>query len=233
VHQADHQGTTALSHAAWVGDHGAVQILLESKATLTDADRVVRAVSRHEWRQLKRLVDAKADVNGTDCRGDTHLALVASRGTARAVRLLVGAKADVDGNDTSVPLARAAQDGCTGAVRCLIEAKAELDKYDHSALIRPLRGAVCAQRASVIQILLVAKVDVNAADPHGGTPLIDAAHQGYTDGVRALLDAKGDARATRWDGQAALDYAEKCGHASVVQVLREYLDGTEMSREPP
>jgi len=47
-----------------------------------------------------------------------------------------------------------------------------------------------------------------------------AAAKGQGDAVQALMAAGADARATDKDGTSALTYAQKAGHAQVVDMLR-------------
>jgi serine/threonine-protein phosphatase 6 regulatory ankyrin repeat subunit B len=257
VHRADAHGQTPVSRAADLCRASALQLLVDAKACFNAADRMDSAVTRGDWGELKRLIAAKTDVNGTGRCGHTYLARVASRGATRIVQMLVGAKAEVNGNDTCTPLARAAMHSHTATAKWLVGIKAELDKYDHALRIDPLSAALMTGQADLVQVLVAAKAnlrahqddgstfvgfaarmgqvscvsvlvaanaDVNTADYDGLTPLMEAAMQGHADAVRALLDAKANARATSsFDGQLALDYAVKCGHTSVVQVLRAHL----------
>ena len=75
----------------------------------------------------------------------------------------------------------------------------------------------------MIELLLKAGADANAALPGGETPLMTAARTGNADAVAALLlhGANVDAK-DGWRGQTALMWAAAEGHAAAVKVLLEH-----------
>jgi ankyrin repeat protein len=72
----------------------------------------------------------------------------------------------------------------------------------------------------MIDVLLKAGADANAANPHGETPLMAAARSGKIDAVRTLLDRGAHVNAQEtWRGQTALMWAAAEGHVPVVELL--------------
>jgi ankyrin repeat protein len=88
--------------------------------------------------------------------------------------------------------------------------------------VTPLSLACTNGSAAMIERLLKAGADPNAARPTGETPSMTAARTGNADAVRALLAAGADVNAKEsWTGQDALMWAVSERHAAVVRVLIE------------
>ena len=63
--------------------------------------------------------------------------------------------------------------------------------------------------------------DVNATDPRGSTPLLEAARYGHNDICRVLIAAGANLKAKDRDGRTALMIAVQGGHDEVVRVLKQ------------
>ncbi len=87
--------------------------------------------------------------------------------------------------------------------------------YFHPATDRAHRQS----RVSIVQLLLRAGAEVNAADEYGVTPLQAAAGSGNTDLAKLLLDAGARANAGGRQTRSALFEAALHGHARIVQAL--------------
>jgi uncharacterized protein len=72
---------------------------------------------------------------------------------------------------------------------------------------------------TVMALLNSGKVDVNAVDEHGNTPLIEAARFGHDKIVTALLLAHADPLIKNDEGKTALMLASEGGHDETVRVL--------------
>jgi ankyrin repeat protein len=103
-------------------------------------------------------------------------------------------------------------------INILIELAKNEEELSHG-----LPGAAIGGHLEVVQRLLDAKADVNAATALDGgrTALQAAAEGGHLEVVQRLLDAKADVNtaATRYDGRTALQAAAQGGHLEVVQRL--------------
>lgn len=90
--------------------------------------------------------------------------------------------------------------------------------------VTPLMLAAALGRRAVVEALLAAGADVNAADERGYTALFHGCYnfdddRGYPDVVEALLAAGADKEATIGFGVRPLMYAAGNGEAGVVEVL--------------
>ena len=90
-----------------------------------------------------------------------------------------------------------------------------------AALAAPngLTDAVKNQDGAAMRSLLKQKVDVNAADPDGMTPLIWAAHNNDLDAVKALLAAGANPKAANRYEITALSEAANAGNGPMIEAL--------------
>jgi len=84
-----------------------------------------------------------------------------------------------------------------------------------------LQAARAGNADTVRALLASSKVDVNGADEHGNTALIEAARFGHDDVVTALLIAKADVKVKNDAGKTALMLAAENGHDESVRVLTQ------------
>jgi hypothetical protein len=75
--------------------------------------------------------------------------------------------------------------------------------------------------AVVKQLLATEKVDADAKDRYGRTPLSYAASRGYEDTVQLLLEHQADIESKNSEGRTPLSYAAEGGHEAVVNLLLE------------
>ena len=143
---------------------------------------------------LKKLIDAKADLNAKDSEGATPLMQVVAHGHAEAVKLLVEAKADVNtkGPEGITALMVAAHEGQTEAVKLLILGGADVNAKTTEGLTALMAAATKGQAEAVKQLIL-GGADVNAKIkiPEVGmlNALDMAATNGNVEATRALLVA--------------------------------------------
>jgi ankyrin repeat protein len=74
---------------------------------------------------------------------------------------------------------------------------------------------------TVMALLNSGKVDVNAVDEHGNTPLIEAARFGHDKIATVLLLAHADPLVKNDEGKTALMLASEGGHDETVRVLTQ------------
>ena len=131
------QGATPLSHAAFRGQLGALQLLLAHGADLLLASPLHAALGRGAALRGKRLT--------------------------KAVDQLLAAGAPPD----SVALAMAAEAGEAGAAASLLKAGVAVDEAVGSSSTSPLIKAAAAGRAGIVRLLVRHGADVNATAGEG------------------------------------------------------------------
>ena len=170
-----------------------------------------------------------ADVNMPDSDGNTPLFYACEKNNADIVRLLLQAGANVNAlNDYgSTPLINCMlYGGSEEVVRLLIDAGADVNVADVDACT-PLHYVTLPEneeetRAAVpiMRMLLEHGASPNVQDLCGDTPLLQCARDGFTPGVRLLLEYQADATLRNNEDMSPLDCAEKNGHAEIVSLLR-------------
>ena len=85
----------------------------------------------------------------------------------------------------------------------------------------PMYSAAALGYLEVVQVLLEAGADKNAATQDGETALMAAARDGHLEVVQVLLDAGADKNAAKQNGATALMLAAQNAYLEVVQVLLE------------
>ena len=95
--------------------------------------------------------------------------------------------------------------GYDRVVREMLKGDLMLDTKDEMGRTA-LMEACLGYKQDVIDLLLIAKADVNLADNNGCTALMRAAYAGYTGLVIQLLDYGADKDMEDEDGRKAIDY---------------------------
>ncbi len=152
---------------------------------------------------IQTLLDASADINATDDRGDTPLHYAARAEAVRsAVDLLrLGTDVNPRNHARQTPLHIAAERGCAAMVRRLIEAGASLHARDADGRT-PLHCAAVADYPDAVKVIIrKARSDdlprlLRARDKAGRTPLDCARQAGHSAAARAL-EAAGRLQAAR------------------------------------
>lgn len=203
-------GTTALMHAAALGHHEVVKLL----------------------------VAAGADSHLVDSEGQTALVHAANSGSTRSVATLLEA-GHADPNDTVGPvtpggtpvplLVHAMASGAEALAELLIKAGASVNPTPGGG-VAPLLLAAQAGSTKLLTALLARGADVAAASDSGVTPLMILAAAGHVRGVKLLLEAAKAPPsppellsqvldATTENGTAALHTASRQAHVKVVSEL--------------
>jgi ankyrin repeat protein len=184
---------------------------------------------------LRLLLEHGADAKATDMGGSTALELAAMGGDAESVRLLLAAGADARNASRAgmTPLLAAVYNCDLASVRLLLAKGADPNakvtdagtvKFGKIELtgITPMLSSTAYCRGDVVQALIDAKGDVNAADVRGMTPLMLAVASEMQDAalVRILVHAGAVVNAKSATGETALDWAAKYGDGDVGSMLR-------------
>lgn len=179
---------------------------------------------------VELLLNAKADPNIQDLRGNTALILAAEHGKTETVELLLskGAKPNIktftknmatfrSQNDRTA-LMEAALEGYKEIVELLLDAEADPNiqsKNGDTALIL----ATNTDQPDTVRLLLKAKADPNIQNKQGVGALIRAACNGYTDIVKELLEVNADLNVKNSHGITPLIWAAQGGHKEIAELL--------------
>lgn len=157
-------------------------------------EQLVKSVKAGDIAEVKRMLLAGADVNSRDEEEATLLMLASHAGNLALVETLIEAGADVNAHDTRgwVPISRAVYN-------------AEQD-----------RGF-----ADVVQVLINAGANIEAAIAYGVRPLMLAAGYGETAVVEVLLQANAEVLAKNEGGYTALMMVKQKHYVDVVNLLHE------------
>lgn len=195
----DANGHTPLTVAAGIGDLDIVRCLLQAKANLEAEDGhnalSIAASYPHAINVTRYLVkEAHANVETNDSAGCTPLMFAAQKGNLIAVRFLLEAKANLEAEDgqgnTALHYCSYEKTGfcfdgksSTNVVRCLLEAKANLEgRNDDGETL--LHISVSRRNFGMVRYLLEeTRVNLEARDKYGYTPLLNA-----TDVMNATVD---------------------------------------------
>ena len=194
-------------------------------AAAPDPAALVRAASRGDADEVRRLLDAGVDPNSADGSGRTAVTHAAYGGHAAVVRLLVDAGADLDRQDETRANALLST-GETGLVDVLEEVLrgdpdfARTNRFGGTALIPAAdRGHV-----ELVRRLLATPIDVDHVNDLGWTALLEAVLLGeggaaHTEIVRLLVEAGADAGIADREGRTPLEHARAAGYDQIAAIL--------------
>lgn len=158
---------------------------------------------------------------------DTKLIDAVNAGDIASARQILATGADVNSRDAegSSVLMLAAHAGNLPIVQLLLEAGADVNKCDERGW-SPLTKAVYNPElkrgfADVVQALINAGANIEAAIGYGVRPLMLAAGYGETAVVETLLNAGADVRATNEGGFTALMMVKQKHYVDVINLLHE------------
>jgi len=183
-----------------------------------------KAIAGRDITELKKLIEAKVDVNYRDFYGNTALMVASLGGHIEIARLLVEAGAVVnaqhDNGLASLMYVSVLPHQYQDVAKFLIEAGADVNAKDnegrHSLDMASYRG-----HKDIVQLLIEAGANVNAQTDMGNTALIIASEYGHAEVAQLLLEAGADVNTQGNTGFTALMFAAEHGHTEVAQLLLE------------
>jgi ankyrin repeat protein len=188
-------GATALHLAAGMGDERVAEVasLLSSRAEVDaknshGATPLILALADNAARQCAKVVEQLlangADVNARDDNGSLPLYLAVQRRSEESVRLILAHKPDLEISTRErnrspaldyTPLQKAVSLGDAAIAALLLESGANPNvlgtQYGQYYGQTPLLWAVQNVHKKMVEVLLVAKANVNVVDTSGDTPL--------------------------------------------------------------
>jgi ankyrin repeat protein len=223
----DENGRTGLHIAAFLGNEGLVNYLLDKSAAIEDKEAKANAAPLHMAVQAKHanvailLLNRKAQVDATMQGNYTALHLAASVGDDKVLEVLLRARALIDARTDKqcTALHLAAQNGHENAVRQLVTANADIEARQ-KANWTPLHFAAQNGHDAVIGLLLRRNANVNAIADNQITPLHLAAQNGRVTSVEILVRSGATIEAIDKEGRwTPLFMAVKAGHLGTVNIL--------------
>ena len=161
------------------------------------------------------MIQAGADVNVSNCSGDTALIFAAERGHGQCVDLLINAGADVNthGTNGSTGLILAVDNGHDDCVNSLIKAGAcvndrQNDIFKSTALMCAVRGG----DSNCVKLLISAGAGVNDVDLFGKTSLCIASEKMSKELVDTLVQSGANVNKVDRKGFSPLFYSTFCDH---------------------
>jgi ankyrin repeat protein len=182
----------------------------------------------HDWgtESIQLLLDAGADVDARDARGETALTYACQNPLGPdplVVKMLIQAGANVNarGSKGRTPVMFAALcDHTTQVVELLLKSSAEVSARDSmgwTALMHATRRR--QENLDAVRTLVRAGADVNASHKQGGTALSVAAHNGHTKVVQFLIEAGANVNASDTANWTPLICSSLNGHLQIVELL--------------
>ena len=173
---------------------------------------------------VQLLLEHKADANAPNLHGGTPLLCASENGHAKVAAALLGAGADAahadELGDTALCVASVAGNAEVVELLCKHAGHGKATLGAPGSLERPaLVKAAAEGHAEVVQLLLGANADANAADGYGATALAWAARGGHLEAVGALLSGGASVNAVDEVGDMPLMAACAPGHEAVVARL--------------
>ena len=198
-----------------------VRLLIEAEPELLKAvspsglSPVLFAAYYHRPAILQALIEAGAPLN---------LFEASAAGQVGKVRDLLDAdpaQVNATSPDGFSPLGLAAFFGHQELAAELLKRGADVNAISHNAMqVRPLHSAVAGNHLGIVQALVQAGADVNAAQQDGFTPLMGAAQNGHAELVSYLLRQAANPKARTADGRSAFTLAAEENHEEVLKLLR-------------
>ena len=229
--EGEDEGTTPLMQAATYGHTEALQLLIESRASVDlqsadgDTALLLACADGHE-QPAKMLLQANALMDQRGANGQTVLMTACRYGHLSLVRLLLalGAKADDtdhSGTDALSHLCEYEQEDDDEMLALLLNAKQHAPKIDavrSSDGSTPLHIAADTEHDEATRQLLKAKADPNRARKVDGfTPMMIACSNGYESIMHLLMeDERVEVNAKALDGRTSLHCASEHGQAKLI-----------------
>ena len=172
--------------------------------------------------EVQALIENKADVNAANRDGTTPLFMAAQGGHREIIALLLDHGADAKQarkNDSVSPLYIAAQQGHREIVALLLDHGADAKQARKNDGVSPLYIAAQQGHREIVMLLLDHGADTKQGTTNGRTALHVAAFHGHREIVTLLLKYGAEKSAKATTGQRPVDFARQQGHSALVPLL--------------
>ncbi|CAJ1458194.1 unnamed protein product, partial [Effrenium voratum] len=228
-------GTRALHYAAKYGHLDSVRCLIEARSALDGAEgargctALLLAAEADHGRVAQALLEAGADVNWTNFRGESPLNSAAAAGLVEVVQLLLASGADLESasNDGAGPLHVASSNGHLEVVRVLVGAGADKDKADCFGAA-PLHVAAEQGQLAVVQYLLEVGADKDKMDGLGLVPQRSAALNEQEETVLYFMECENQGGNVTCEHEQHDDEKGKPRHFLVLRATEAVPKGAEL-----
>ena len=197
-------------------------LLVVAGAAAADGDaRLVEAARNQDQRQVRALLNQRADVNGQSDDGSTALLWAAHWNDIATADLLIraGANANLANDFRITPLSLACTNGSAAVVDLLLKAGANPNAPIATGET-PIMTCAGSGGRDAVRMLIGRGADVNAKEPsQNQTALMWAAAERHPDVVRTLIELKADLRAHTKKGFTALHFAAREGDLESARLL--------------
>lgn len=196
-------------------------LLLIAPPSMADArDGLLKAAAMDNKYEVQSLLKRGVSANLTEpARGESALMLAAREGSNQALAVLLNARGiniNLRAKNGDSALMIAAFKKNKPAVEMLLAKGAKVNNDGWTAL----HYAAAAGDTEIIQLLLGKSAEVDAPSPNLTTPLMMAAGSGNIYAVKAIVDAGADLNLVNEQGFSAIHFAQKAGHAEIVEGLK-------------
>lgn len=228
VNAASYNNPSPLVMAAKKGSAAHIGVLLQQPGILIDqpdsdgVSALFHAVISGREDAVAALLDNKASPDAVKSKGITPLSYAASAGHQEILEMLVkaGAALDVPSSDGRTALSNAAGNGNIRMVITLLNAAQE--RGVTLSLAPALHVAAEKGFGRILELLIKAGADANAADNDSRTPLMKAATSDNTEALDILLKAGAKPETADAHGMNAYDHAVANGKAKSKSFLGKY-----------
>ncbi|MDD2707208.1 MAG: ankyrin repeat domain-containing protein [Verrucomicrobiae bacterium] len=181
--------------------------------------RLLYSVVVKDHVEVARWIKEGADIHSRVLYGKTPILIAAAADLAVLKTLILNGACLEDEYLGLTPLGWAAHAGNEEAVKMLVFYRADLDAGRDRSPSLPLLEAAREGHENIVNILLNAGADLEAADVHGRRALMAAAEKAPGGTIKLLLNRGADKRATDTEGKTALDYATMNGRHEAMAML--------------
>jgi len=206
--------TFALSEALQKNDAKAIHHY-STIMNINVSDLLSYAIAENNIEIIVTLVKLGADINTTDLDGLTLLHKAAKKDNATIIRMLVklGAKINAQTNSGYTPIHHAVLEGSLKAIETLAKWGADLNiqggqENDNITLFHSAMETKKNKRIFVINMLANLKLNINAKDRDGLTPLHWAAINSASEEISVLANLGANAEAQDSFGKTPLHWAQ-------------------------
>ena len=215
-----------LIDAANGGDIEHVQRLFAEGVAVDVADSsgdtaLHRAARNGEVAMIDVLLKAGAPIEAEGCADWTPLLAAANSGAFKSVQKLLQAGANIHAGKGDVLCYACENKNSLELVELLLQAGAAVNVMGGHRCATPLHVATEHDQLEVVRRLLKAGARIDAKDPNGWTPFLNAALRSGVEVVQLLIEAGSDLKTVDCEGRSAYDLASKWGKPEVAKFLKQ------------